>query len=84
MSVKPVGILGDIKAVNVYHHPVRAIMLYLHFIFSIVLVLYFPKVLLISPIFDVKSNLAEFWNSRNANGFSRLTSWRYVIDVIPT
>ena len=32
MSVKPVGILGDIKAVNVYHHPVRAIMLYLHFI----------------------------------------------------
>ena len=34
MSVKPKGLLGDIKTANGFHHSVKAKILYLHFILS--------------------------------------------------
>ena len=61
MSVKPERLLGDIKTADVFHHPVKPKNLnfntFTFYIINQVPVFYFPKLLLIFQIFDIKSDL---------------------------
>ena len=64
MSVKPEGLLEDIKRANVFHHPVKAKLksefryLYLHFMLSIKYQIFncaYHRTLTL--LFDIKSHL---------------------------
>ena len=70
MSVKPFGLLGNIKTADVFRHPVKAKTLnfntYIYISYSKVSVFYIPIPLRNFGLFDIKSDLREFQNSQKA------------------